>query len=90
MTETTTSKIKLADLTNEIRDIERHLAPGSETAMWGDYCEAMRNATGHLPYDDDIDGAMVPADEAQWWRDAYAALQADPDRDAQDIYDSLQ
>ena len=55
----------------EIREIEKRLAPGSETSLWIEYCEAMRLATGYLPYDDYDDDVPVDADEAARWRAAY-------------------
>ena len=59
--------MKLTELTERILIRERELAPGSESELWGDYCEDMRKLTGHLPYADDIDGVDVPDDSAAWW-----------------------
>lgn len=41
-----TTTYTLRSLTAKIREYERTLAPGSETSLWGDYCEGMRRLTG--------------------------------------------
>lgn len=82
-TETTTS---YADLYRDIKASDRGMAPGSETSMWGDFVNRMRELglDVHEPADQ-----VVDADEAQWWRDAYEAFEADPQADVQDIYNGI-
>lgn len=84
----TTSTTSYAELYKEIKGIDRSMAPGSETAMWGNFLEAMRVAgiqDLHEPADQQIDAV-----EAQWWLDAYAAFEAEPDiDDVQTIYSRL-
>lgn len=63
----------LADLTATIRDAERELAPGSESGLWGEYCEDMRLETGVLPYHDETDAVGVPPEVASWWLGRYCA-----------------
>ena len=65
----------LSDLTAEIIRREAILAPGSETILWGEYNERMRQVTGVLPQSPDaIDAAgnpVVADDECAWWLAAY-------------------
>lgn len=68
--------IELDKLTRLIREEERARAPGSETILWGEYCERMRKVTGHLPYEDLEDSPTVSLVEAAWWLGAYAAQEA--------------
>ncbi len=85
-----TDTVTLADLYADVREHERSLAPGSETIMLGDFWEATRKVC-EIPSDPgDYDSVTVPREHADWWRAAYATAEADPTRDAQDIYDSLQ
>lgn len=65
--------MKLAALTKEIRDVERRIAYGSETVLWGRYLDRMRETTGvWSPDPDECGDAEVDDDEAEWWRAAYA------------------
>lgn len=67
--------MRLDILTDRIRDYERTLAPGSETALWGEYVEQMRDQVGVSPLRDLDDYPDVPEDEAAWWIGAYRALE---------------
>ena len=86
--------MKLSDLHEQIKEHERQLAPGSETAMLGDWLERMRVVAGELP--DDVgewDTIEIPDDEAQWWLRAYAIMtehDGDEEWDLHRIYDSIQ
>lgn len=79
-------QVSFADLREDIKSIERNLAYGSETAMWGDFVGRMHEIgiDPHEPGEQKID-----ATEAAWWREAYSALAADPSRETQDIYDQV-
>lgn len=73
------NKTTLSDLTAELREIDRELAPGSETHVWGNYLDRMRDVTGVDPLNADVaETAIVPDAEAEWWRNAYAILRANP------------
>lgn len=62
----------LGTLTKTIKcDYEAVYAPDSETALWGDYCEAMRQVTGKLPYDDGADLLDVDQSIANGWIGRY-------------------
>jgi len=64
----------LKQLTDDIRTIDRTLAPGSETSLWGDYLEDMRVHTGALPLGE-FDGSLaVPVDVEWYWRARYQAI----------------
>jgi hypothetical protein len=67
--------VALRALTERVRDMERELAPGSETAMWQEYLSAMRTlGVDALAAVRDQDGTPhVPALEAAWWLGAYHA-----------------
>lgn len=84
MTTNTSKTVSLRNLTEDIRRHERSMAYGSETALWGEYCERMEQITGHLPYDDYSGDPQVPADEAGWWMAAYAYAEANPECDRDD------
>lgn len=66
--------MKLSTLTDEIRDRERLLAPGSETGLWSNYCEAVRLEAGVLPHHDHDDGIEVDDRFAIEWIERYARL----------------
>lgn len=85
-TKATALTISLRTLTDAVRDMERAQAPGSETILWGDYIERMRQVSGVLPIGD-YDDAAVPRAEAMWWLGAYAAHEA-YDQQAHSPYDS--
>ena len=70
-----TETMSLRDLTEEIQSEERILAPGSETALWGEYLECMRRELGVYPIDDtdQLDATIVPPEQVAWWRGAYRA-----------------
>ena len=70
---TETATISLRALTDHVREDERRLAPGSETDLWGQYCERMREVTGVLPTDDFEGDPQVTMEEAAWWLGAYTA-----------------
>lgn len=70
--EWTIEGVSLRELTAEIREHERTLAPGSETGLWGSYCEDMRRITGVLPYHDDEGERYVTVSQAEYWRREYA------------------
>lgn len=81
----------LSDLYDDIKAAEHRQAPGSETALWSDYIDAMRRATG-LDVSDilrgDFEGVTISADEAAWWREAYSKHEVWLDN--ADLYDDLQ
>lgn len=77
--------VTLADLTAEIEEYERSIAPGSETSLWGDYIDAMRDETGHMPIGDYPEDAPVSIEQANWWRAAYDYMEAHPDAEMDDI-----
>ena len=83
----------LSKLTAEIKARETELAYGSETMLWGDYCERMRQLTGVLPYNEDaVQDAGDPEiadDEAKWWMDAYALHAGDKALTMDDIIAKL-
>jgi hypothetical protein len=66
-----------ADLYAEIHDLDRELAPGSETVAWGLFLDRMYDLGMSPLHPDGSDTANVDDDECQWWRDAYAAMAAD-------------
>jgi hypothetical protein len=63
----------LGELTRKIRVIERILAPGSESELWGDYLEDVRRTCGvSLPDDADME---APPALASYWLGAYAGTE---------------
>ena len=83
-----TDTVSYADLYNDIKDVERELAYGGNTAMWGDFVNRMSELglDVHDPADQTID-----ADEGYWWRKAYDMLKANPSVDdlQYEIYDRI-
>ena len=82
-----------AELHAEIKSRETTLAPGSETAIYGDFVAAMTEAGGREWRES---GEPVDPATAAWWLrayDLYAADQARPEdervADVQDIYDAV-
>lgn len=64
--------VRLDALTALIEGHERHIAPGSESALWDEYCGRIEDLTGVLPYDEDnTPDLVVPVGEAGWWLGAY-------------------
>jgi len=61
----------LRELTEIIREYERRIAPGSETELWGHYCEDIRNRYGVPPYHDGTDDVEVPEELVKYWIDRY-------------------
>jgi len=61
----------LRELTEIVRDYERRLAPGSETALWGLYSEDVRKQCGVLPYHDHDSDIVVSQDMVEYWLDQY-------------------
>lgn len=85
----TIDTVLLSDLWATVESCEGRLAYGSETAMLGDFWAAIRRLVD-VPKDPGLyDTVQVPKDEADWWIAAYEALEAEPSRDTQDIYDAL-
>ena len=83
----TTPAVSYADLYAEIKETDRRLAPGSETAMWGDFCARMHELglDVHEPAEQTID-----PDEAEFWTAAYSLFLSRPDcDDLQDIYNAI-
>ena len=84
--------MKLSIHYNDIREYEARLAPGSETALLGDWLERMREvAGGKLPRDR---GAWheieIPDEEAAWWIAAYAKYEeCDGQIDTDVLYNEL-
>lgn len=80
--------MKLKTLTDEIRQIESSIAYGSESSLWGDYCEAIRQETGVLPYSDHDETIEVSDYVVAWWKAAYAlfAERGDQYDDVQELY----
>jgi hypothetical protein len=65
--------VTLSDLADELRrDYEAVHAPGSETSLWGEFCEDARRECGVLPYSDDARETTVSAAFAEGWRRIYA------------------
>lgn len=62
----------LSELTAIVRGHEASAAPGSETGLWGRYCERMRQLTGILPYNDTDEDPEISAEECAWWLQAIA------------------
>lgn len=85
------STTSYAELYNDIRDIERDLAYGSQTSMWSDFIDRMDKLGIRSPMQPDCedDEQLIDSVEAAWWRQAYTLLQADPSRDVQDIYNEV-
>jgi len=78
--------MKLAALTKDIRDIERRIAYGSETVLWGRYLDRMREVTGVWSPDPEGCGDVDIDDaEADWWLAAYALYE-----ERGDEYDDIQ
>lgn len=65
--------MKLRDLTKTIRDYERDLAYGSETALWGEFWTEYRDK---VEDDADLDTTDIDItdDEAEIWEAAYAKM----------------
>ena len=63
------------DLVERIRDLERWLAPGGETELWGDFKQDLRvlgvNADDPATLEQDC-----PTEVWQYWTQAYAQLEA--------------
>jgi hypothetical protein len=85
--------MKLSKLTDEIKAREKELAYGSETMLWGDYCERMHKLTGIHPYNvdavTDAGDPEIDEDEAQWWMDAYTMYADDQTITMEDILAKL-
>lgn len=82
------TEMTLAELTEEIRDYERDLAPGSETALWGEYCDRMRQITGLMPWDDDAADRVIPWGESRRWLKAYEYMAREPNADLAEVRDA--
>ena len=83
-----------ADLITELRHEDQKHAPGSETAMWGDFVARMHELArehGHDPRHVWELDAPLPEGEVDWWREAYRLLdEAGGDvEDMQALYDSV-
>lgn len=80
----------LAELTAQIKsNYESELAYGSETAIWGDYCEDARQQTGALPYGDDAADVDAPQDFADYWLATYKYYAETIDDESVDAADVL-
>ncbi len=82
-------KMKLSELNQIVNSYEARMAPGSQTAMLGDYNERMRQVTGLEGTCCGDSDAEVPADEADYWQRVYAAYEANPEQELQVIYDTI-
>ena len=82
---------KVRHITETIRCYERGYAPGSETVLWGYYCDRIMALTGTLPYAADIpDTVTISDDEAQWWITAYERYdELEGYEDIQQYFDSI-
>lgn len=86
MKTTKPTTIKVCEFLAKIRDYEAELAYGSETQLWGDLLERLREITGRWePQADCWDEETISLNEAVWWFAAY-----DLYRDHQDDYDDMQ
>lgn len=63
------------ELYNEIKEMDRELAPGSETTAWGYFLDAMRQLGIEDVHCGNITDQTVPDEDAEWWRDAYQRMQ---------------
>ena len=81
--------MKLKELTDKVKEFEGLQAPGSETALWGDYIEAMSGKYGIYVYSakdvEALESTDVSADDAKWWLAAYQYQGEYPDRDMDQI-----
>jgi hypothetical protein len=75
--------VTLQELTDELRDRDRALAPGSETILWAEYLAWVRREMDVDPLGDALDEYAVAEAEAKWWLGAYriaAWAEGDPER----------
>jgi len=62
------------ELVEAVRDIERVLAPGGETPLWGDFRDDLRGLGVCVDDPEDLE-QDCPAEVWQYWTQAYGHLQ---------------
>jgi len=63
------------ELVEAVRDIERVLAPGGETPLWGDFRDDLRAMGIDVDDPEDLE-QNCPTEVWQYWTQAYAQLEA--------------
>jgi len=79
----------LTELTRTIRDYERQLGPGSETALWGDFITRAQQVAGVDVRGEEYDERTTfPATEATWWVAAYIYLGRHPEASTDEVFEA--